>query len=137
MDIGYGRVSTLDQNPDLQRDALQAAGVEPRRIYLDSMSSALAKRPALDRALEQLRPGDTLVVWRLDRLGRSLRHLIDTVAGLAEQGVGVQEPDRGDRHHHRQREAGLPRLRRPGRVRARPDPRAHRRRAGVRAPTGS
>ena len=50
MDIGYGRVSTLDQNPDLQRDALQTAGVEPRRIYLDTMSGALTKRPALDRA---------------------------------------------------------------------------------------
>jgi DNA invertase Pin-like site-specific DNA recombinase len=95
MDIGYGRISTADQNPDLQRDALQAAGVEPRRIYVDTMSGALAKRPALDRALEQLRPGDTLVVWRLDRLGRSLRHLIDTVAGLAEQGVGFKSLTEG------------------------------------------
>jgi DNA invertase Pin-like site-specific DNA recombinase len=95
MDIGYGRVSTLDQNPDLQRDALQAAGVEPRRIYLVTASGALAKRPGLDRALEQLRPGDTLVVWRLDRLGRSLRHLIDTVAGLAEQGIGFKSLTEG------------------------------------------
>jgi DNA invertase Pin-like site-specific DNA recombinase len=95
MDIGYGRVSTLDQNPDLQRDALQAAGVEPRRIYVVTASGALAKRPGLDRALEQLRPGDTLVVWRLDRLGRSLRHLIDTVAGLAEQGIGFKSLTEG------------------------------------------
>ncbi len=83
--IGYARVSTEDQNLDLQKDALEKAGCE--RIFTDSVSGTKAKRPGLEEALSHLRAGDTLVVWRLDRLGRSLRHLIDTVADLQERGI--------------------------------------------------
>jgi len=86
--IGYARVSTQDQNLDLQRDALQKAGCE--QIYTDSVSGTKAKRPGLEDALSHLRSGDTLVVWRLDRLGRSLRHLIDTVTDLQEKGIGFK-----------------------------------------------
>jgi DNA invertase Pin-like site-specific DNA recombinase len=86
--LGYARVSTGDQRPDLQVDALKAAGCY--RVFVDTASGALAARPALDQVLDQLRPGDTLVVWRLDRLGRSLHHLVDTVAALADRGVGFR-----------------------------------------------
>ena len=75
--LGYARVSTAEQNADLQTDELTAAGWS--RVYVDHASGALDRRPQLDRVLEDLRPGDRLVVWRLDRLGRSLRHLVDTV----------------------------------------------------------
>src|SRR5215218_10821199 len=81
--LGYARISTGDQHPDLQVDALKAAGCY--RVFLDTASGALAARPALDQVLDQLRPGDTLVVWKLDRLGRSLRHLVDTIAALADR----------------------------------------------------
>ena len=84
--LGYARVSTLEQNADLQADALTAAGCW--RVFTDHVSGAKAERPELGRVLEQLRDGDTLVVWRLDRLGRSLRHLIDVVADLSADGVG-------------------------------------------------
>lgn len=70
----------------MQHDALRAAGVE--RIFTDQASGALTERPQLAAVLEQLRPGDTLVVWRLDRLGRSMSHLIQTVTGLEERGIG-------------------------------------------------
>jgi DNA invertase Pin-like site-specific DNA recombinase len=86
--LGYARVSTLDQNADLQADALTAAGCW--RVFTDHVSGAKAERPELGRVLEQLRDGDTLVVWRLDRLGRSLRHLIDVVADLSARGVGFR-----------------------------------------------
>ncbi len=86
--IGYARVSTADQSADLQRDALTAAGCW--RVYVDHASGALDERPQLAAALDQLHPGDALVVWRLDRLGRSLRHLIDTVGGLEAQGMGFR-----------------------------------------------
>src|SRR5216683_3772705 len=86
--LGYARVSTADQNPDLQHDALKAAGCY--RIFVYTASGALDERPALARVLEQLRPVDTLVVWKLDRLGRSLRHLIDTVAQLERCDVGFR-----------------------------------------------
>jgi len=86
--IGYARVSTLDQNPDLQLDALNQSGCY--RVYADKASGALDKRPELEKALDQLRPGDTLVVWKLDRLGRSLRNLIDVVKGLERKGVGFK-----------------------------------------------
>lgn len=88
MKIGYARVSTDDQNLDLQRDALQKAGCE--RIYEEKESGGKAERPELLKTLENLRPGDTLVVWRLDRLGRSLKHLIQTVEELEGRGVGFQ-----------------------------------------------
>src|SRR4051812_711843 len=86
--IGYARISTQDQNLDLQRDALQKAGCE--QIYTDQVSGTKATRPGLTEALSHLRAGDTLVVWRLDRLGRSLRHLIDTVTDLQERGIGFK-----------------------------------------------
>src|ERR687890_252727 len=86
--IGYARVSTEDQNLDLQRDALETAGCE--QIYTDRVSGTKARRPGLEQALSHLRAGDTLVVWRLDRLGRSLRHLIDTVTELQEKGIGFK-----------------------------------------------
>jgi DNA invertase Pin-like site-specific DNA recombinase len=88
MFIGYARVSTDDQNLDLQRDALQKAGCE--QIYTDRVSGTKAERKGLTDALSHLRKGDTLVVWRLDRLGRSLRHLIDTVTALQEQSIGFK-----------------------------------------------
>jgi DNA invertase Pin-like site-specific DNA recombinase len=83
--VGYARVSTTEQDAALQRDALEAAGCE--RIFEDKASGAKTERPQLAAALEYLREGDTLVVWRLDRLGRSLPHLIETVNGLAERGI--------------------------------------------------
>jgi DNA invertase Pin-like site-specific DNA recombinase len=86
--LGYARVSTSDQNPDLQLDALKGAGCF--RVFVDRASGALDERPELTKALDQLRPGDTLVVWKLDRLGRSLRHLIDTVAELQRRDVGFR-----------------------------------------------
>ena len=86
--LGYARVSSLEQNEALQRDALDTAGCD--RIFEDKASGKLEHRPALDNLLEQMRPGDTVVVWRLDRLGRSLRHLIDTVGGLEKRGVAFR-----------------------------------------------
>jgi DNA invertase Pin-like site-specific DNA recombinase len=83
--LGYARVSTLDQDPALQHDALTGAGCA--RIFVDKASGKLESRPALDNLLEQARPGDTVVVWRLDRLGRSLKHLLETVSGLEQRGV--------------------------------------------------
>jgi len=85
--LGYARVSTLDQDDALQQDALREAGCD--KVFLDQASGALEHRPALDSLLDQARPGDTVVVWRLDRLGRSLRHLIDVVAGLEAREVGL------------------------------------------------
>jgi DNA invertase Pin-like site-specific DNA recombinase len=84
--LGYARVSTTDQQPHLQVDALERAGCY--RVYTETASGARPDRPTLTQVLDQLRPGDTLVVWKLDRLGRSLRHLVDTVTGLADRGIG-------------------------------------------------
>lgn len=81
--IGYARVSTDDQNLHLQRDALAAAGCEI--IYEDKASGKNAARPELDNCLKALRPGDTLVVWRLDRLGRSLADLVNVVTHLVDE----------------------------------------------------
>jgi DNA invertase Pin-like site-specific DNA recombinase len=88
MTFGYDRVSTLEQDESLQQDALEAAGCD--RVFVDKASGKLERRPALDRMLAQLRPGDTVVIWRLDRLGRSLRHLIDVFDDLEHRGVGVR-----------------------------------------------
>jgi len=88
MKVGYARVSTTAQDLSLQIDALQDAGCE--KVFQDHISGSKAERTGLSDALEYLRPGDTLVVWRLDRLGRSLKHLIELVNHLAEQGIGFQ-----------------------------------------------
>lgn len=88
MQIGYARVSTSDQNLDLQIDALTSAGCT--RIFKDKESGSVDDRCGLSEALEFVRPGDTLVVWKLDRLGRSIRHLIDTVTKLQEQQIGFK-----------------------------------------------
>lgn len=93
MKIGYARVSTDDQNLDLQERALREAGVE--QVFTDQVSGATQSRPGLDAALVALQKGDTLVVWRLDRLGRSLPHLISVVAGLGERGIGFQSLNDG------------------------------------------
>jgi len=86
--MGYARVSTDAQTTRLQLDALKAAGCE--RIFEDKESGALRSRPKLDRALTELRAGDTLVVWKLDRLGRSLRHLLEISETLRERGVALR-----------------------------------------------
>jgi DNA invertase Pin-like site-specific DNA recombinase len=86
--VGYARVSTQDQHLDLQKDALLKAGCE--KIFHDVASGAKTSRPGLDDALAYMREGDTLVVWKLDRLGRSLRHLIDVVNDLNERNIGFR-----------------------------------------------
>ncbi|RML26168.1 Resolvase domain-containing protein, partial [Pseudomonas savastanoi pv. retacarpa] len=86
MKIGYARVSTRDQNLDLQLDALKRAGCE--RIYQDVASGSKTARPALDELLGQVRAGDVLVIWKLDRMGRSLKHLVELVGNLIERKVG-------------------------------------------------
>ncbi|MGL5182494.1 MAG: recombinase family protein [Herbaspirillum huttiense] len=90
--IGYMRVSKADgsQATDLQRDALVAAGVDPAHLYEDQASGKREDRPGLVSCLKALRPGDTLVVWKLDRLGRDLRHLINTVHDLTGRGIGLK-----------------------------------------------
>jgi DNA invertase Pin-like site-specific DNA recombinase len=88
MNIGYARISTGEQLLDLQRDALTAASCD--RIFTDTLSGAKASRAGLEEALLYIRKGDTLVVWRLDRLGRSLKHLIEVVTALDERGIGFQ-----------------------------------------------
>ncbi len=92
MFIGYMRVSKTDgsQTTDPQSDALLAAGVEADRIYQDLASGSQDDRPGLDAALKALREGDTLVVWKLDRLGRNLRHLVNTVHDLTSRGIGFK-----------------------------------------------
>ena len=86
--IGYARVSTFDQNPDLQKDALEKAGCE--KIFTDIISGTVSQRPGLTKIKEILRKGDTLVVWRLDRLGRSLKDLIDWMNYLDTEGVALR-----------------------------------------------
>ena len=88
--IGYARVSTHEQTLDLQLDALKQLGCAEDRIYTDKISSAKADRPGLKQALDQLRVGDTLVVWRLDRLGRSLQELISLVNTIHAKGAGFK-----------------------------------------------
>lgn len=88
MKIGYARISTIDQNAALQHDALRLAGCET--IFEDKVSGSLGKRPGLDRALAKLGQGDELIVWRLDRLGRSLPHLIEVIAAIGDRGAGFK-----------------------------------------------
>lgn len=90
--IGYMRVSKTDgsQVLDLQRDALLAAGSAPGRLYEDHASGKRDDRPGLDACLKTLRQGDTMVVWKLDRLGRDLRHLVNLVHDLTKRGVGLR-----------------------------------------------
>lgn len=91
--LGYARVSTGDQRLDLQLDALKAAGCQ--RVWSDTASGSLTERPELVQLFDHLRPGDTIVVWRLDRLGRSVRHLIDVAGELGKRGVGLRSLQEG------------------------------------------
>ncbi|WP_242225363.1 recombinase family protein [Bacillus cereus group sp. BfR-BA-01380] len=86
--IGYARVSTNDQNLDLQKDALKQVGC--KRIFTDVVSGATSSRSGLNEALGYVREGDTLVVWKLDRLGRSLKHLIETINTLNGKGIAFR-----------------------------------------------
>jgi DNA invertase Pin-like site-specific DNA recombinase len=86
--IGYARVSTQDQTLNLQKDALEKLGCN--KIFTDTASGAKAERTGLNEALEYVREGDTLVVWRLDRLGRSLKHLIETISQLDTRKIGFK-----------------------------------------------
>ena len=88
MKIGYARVSTKDQNLDLQIEALEKAGCE--KIYQEKISGATKNRPELDKMIEQFRKGDELYVWRLDRLGRSLKNIIDLVLSLNDKGIIIK-----------------------------------------------
>jgi len=89
MKVGYARVSTDEQNPALQIDALRKAGCD--KVFTDKgVSGAAITRPQLDRCLRALKPGDVLAVWKLDRLGRNLAHLIETIEALRARGVGFQ-----------------------------------------------
>ena len=83
--VGYMRVSTSEQNLALQRDALAGAGCD--RFYEDICSGSVTERPGLSRALDHLRSGDALVVWKLDRIGRSLGHVVELVDGLQSKGI--------------------------------------------------
>ncbi|WP_203569003.1 recombinase family protein [Aestuariimicrobium ganziense] len=84
---GYARVSTTDQDPQLQLDALRRAGVDDEHLVIEHASAAKQNRPELGRLLELLQPSDVLTVWKLDRLGRSLSHLVTTITALGERGV--------------------------------------------------
>lgn len=92
MKIGYVRVSKADgsQVLDLQEDAMRALDIAPSNIYYDRLSGKKDNRPGLDACLKALRAGDTLVVWKLDRLGRNLTHLVNTVQGLNVRGIGLK-----------------------------------------------
>jgi len=88
MNIGYARVSTLDQNLDLQQDALKQAGCQ--KVVVDQVSGTVTERPGLVKLKDMLRAGDTLTVWRLDRLGRSIKDLIEWMNWLDKEGVGLK-----------------------------------------------
>lgn len=88
MKFGYARVSTREQNLDLQIQSLEAEGCG--RIYQDIVSGSKTERPELDRMLDSLRKGDLVIVWKLDRLGRSLKHLIELINGFNEKGIGLK-----------------------------------------------
>lgn len=88
MNIGYARVSTKDQNLDLQLDALQKENCS--KIFKEKISGTKSERPALQDMLNQVRPGDVIIIWKLDRLGRSLKNLVEIVGQLIAQGVGLK-----------------------------------------------
>ena len=88
--FGYARVSTIEQDLNLQLDALKKAGFDDANIFTDKVSGAKAEHPGLDAVLNKLQDGDTLLVWRLDRLGRSIPHLVTLVEELRERGVGFR-----------------------------------------------
>ncbi len=88
--IGYARVSTRDQDPQLQINALMAAGVARADIYYETVSGASKRRPQFDAMMKDARDGDTIVFWKLDRLGRSVRQVLDTFARLDEKGVRIK-----------------------------------------------
>ena len=88
MNVGYARISTKEQHLRMQEDALKSAGCE--EIYTDIASGSKSERPGLDNALSHIREGDTLVVWKLDRLGRSIQHLIQTVATLSKRKIAFK-----------------------------------------------
>lgn len=92
--IGYARVSTTEQDATLQHDALTAAGAE--RIYTDQgVSGSKASRPELDKMLEHLRDGDTVLVWKLDRIARNTKNLLELVEGLTDRGISFQSVTEG------------------------------------------
>lgn len=93
--VGYARVSTDDQDLSLQIDALTKQGIPKNAIFMDKLSGAKTERPGLTKCLEMLRTGDILVVWRLDRLGRSMRHLITLVEDLRSKGIGFRPVNEG------------------------------------------
>ena len=88
--IGYARVSTNEQEIQLQLDALKKAGCSKENIFIDHVSGSRSNRPGLEKCLNTLRPGNTLLVWRLDRLGRSMPHLVSLVEDLHSKGVGFR-----------------------------------------------
>jgi DNA invertase Pin-like site-specific DNA recombinase len=93
--IGYARVSTNEQQTAQQIFALESAGCKPENIYADTISGAKRSRPELDKCLAALQPGDTLVIWKLDRLGRSLRNLIDIAEDLRDRGIALKSLTEG------------------------------------------
>ena len=93
--FGYARVSTDDQDLSLQIDALTKQGIPANSIFMDKISGAKTERPGLNECLKSLQPGDILVVWRLDRLGRSMRHLITLVEDLRNKGIGFRSVSEG------------------------------------------
>lgn len=88
--IGYARVSTDEQELNLQIDSLKKAGCTDEFIYTDKISGAKSSRPGLDKCLKELKSGDTLIVWRLDRLGRSMSHLVNLIESLLENNIGFK-----------------------------------------------
>ena len=126
MRIGYARVSTEDQTLDLQRDALKRA--KCRQVYEEQATGKNIARPQLEACLKSLREGDTLIVWRLDRLGRNLADLVGLISELEQRKINFEFRYREDRNHLPSRPARLSRLRRTCRVRAQPHPGTNRRR---------
>ena len=115
--VGYARVSMRTQSDDSQVDELLAAGCDPDHLFIDKgVSGKHASRPELDACLAYLRKGDTLVITRLSRAMRSLRHLLELAATLNERGVGLVVLKQIHRHHHPDRAAGVPHPRRDRRI---------------------